>query len=327
MVLSTDQPLVSIREYYNEAYIDTNNSRSITRHLPEYIKGNITLLTSSTAFDLLIIHTDNDLNTVYAYEFLWEDQTKKQSSLSTWIFRNPILYSFFRDDLLYIVTQNGLNFEFEVVTLDITANVPNVPYPIMLDGKIIFSTVHTSITNTLGSTDNLIFVQGKGCPFPGLQAETTSITSSTITFLHDMQGGTVIGGHKYLSRYQPTLPYIKDRDGVSVGTGKLVVREFLVQYIDTGYFAYSISSPFLDTFTDSFNARILDDPDNLIGEQPIIDGVFSLPYREDVSKTTLEINSDSHLPFTINIIEWKGQYIKKGTRMPQNQGYGLPGRY
>jgi hypothetical protein len=204
-------------------------------------------------------------------------------------------------------------------------------YGVQLDGRVIVPGVTTSTPNVWNTStnpsDTLIFVQADGCPFPGMEAEVTSVTPDTITFLRDMGGGTVVGGHTYFSRYQPTLPYIKDRDHEVVGTGKLVVKEFRVNYVDTGYFGFTVSGPFITSFSDSFQARTVDDSDDIVGVQPIITGMYQIPYREDVSKTVLEINSNSHLPFTITNIEWKGQYIKKGTRMPDYQGLGLPGRY
>ncbi|HXB13648.1 MAG TPA: hypothetical protein VNZ45_16795 [Bacteroidia bacterium] len=321
-----------IREFYNDPILDTDNSRPVTQHCLQYLKGSCTLLTSSTTFDLLLVHTDNDPTRIFAYEFYWEGQNKSQSSWSTWIFRDPVLYSYIINDKVFIFCQNTVTNQIYMEAIDLD-NQPTLTldYGVQLDGRIIVNGATTAIANpwnvTTNPNDQLIFVQADGCPHPGLEAEVDSITSNTITFHRNMNGGTIVGGHAYKSRYQPTLPYIKDRDHEAVGTGILVVREFRVNYVDTGFFGYTVSGPYIETATGTFEGRIINDPDNVLGIQPIVSGMYQIPYREDVSKTVLEINSSSHLPFTITNIEWKGQYIKKGTRMPDYQGLGLPGRY
>lgn len=303
-----------IREFFNDSNLDINDARPITQHIIKYIEGQCTRLSSSTTFDLLLVSTDADSKVLYAYEYIWIGQDKKQSSWSKWIFNNPILYTFFREDIVYILTLRNNQLSLEKMDLGV-ANTDGLIYPIMLDSRVSVQNVVTSFTNPLNITTGIIVVQGAGCPNPGLIAEIASLTSGTIVLEDSMLNGTVHVGEQYLSRYKPTLPFVKDRDGIAIGTGHLIVSKFLVNYVKTGYFGYSIISPFADTYNDYFSGKILNSPEDLIGEQSIVSGQYIVPFREPVDISELEINSETHLPFTITDIEWKGQYIKKGQRI------------
>ena len=312
-----------IREFFNDTNVDSNDARPITQHILKYIKGQTTQLISSTSFDLLLVRTNYDLHDMYAYEYIWIGEEKKQASWSKWIFRNPIHYAFFRGERIYIISE--VNEEFILECLDLGyQNEDDLTYPIMLDGKTQIDAVETQFINPLDSDDedDIVFVQSYGCPNPGLEAEVSTIYSNVVTLVEDMNGGRLVGGHRYLSRYKPTLSYIKDREGRAIGTGNLIISKFYVNYIKTGHIEYTVTSKYTNGFgdeflgfTDYFSGRIIDDPDNIVGQPSLVSGKWIVPFREPIDTADCEIHSQSHLPFTITDIEWLGQYTKKGRRV------------
>ncbi len=308
-----------IREFFNEAYIDTNNSRPTTQHVLQYLKGRATLLTSSTTFDLLLVHTDDNQTILYAHEYLWVDSIKKQASWSKWIFRNPVLHSVIHNQIVYLFCNNNGTMELETLDFNVQPEI-FLTYPVMLDGKKTVSAIIDTIPNTFGVTTGLVVIQSSGCPNPGIPAEILSVSSSYIVLKKSMNSGTVIVGVKFMSRYQPTLPFVRDSsyrgEMIAVGTGKLTFREFRINYINTGYIGYTVTSAFAPPSSSFFDGKTIGDPNAIIGVPSILNGIYQIPFRETSTNAVLEINSDSHLPFTIQDIEWKGQYIKKGTRIP-----------
>ena len=167
----------------------------------------------------------------------------------------------------------------------------------------------------LDSEDDIVFVQSYGCPNPGLEAEVDTIYSNVVTLVEDMNGGRLVAGHRYLSRYKPTLSYIKDREGRAIGTGNFIISKFYVNYIKTGHIEYTVTSKYTNGFTDYFSGRIIDDPDNIVGQPSLVSGKWIVPFREPIDTADCEIHSQSHLPFTVTDIEWLGQYTKKGRRV------------
>jgi hypothetical protein len=111
------------------------------------------------------------------------------------------------------------------------------------------------------------------------------------------------------------MPYVKDQDGVVIGTAKLRVKEFLVTLKDTGYIAGKVITPYGDSEPEEFGARIIGDVSDVIGSPALTNDVFSLPVREEVKSSEVVFYTDSYLPMTLLDVEWVGQFNKRGKRI------------
>lgn len=308
-----------IREFYTEGSQDINDSRPITQHVLKYLEGRIDLMASSSNFDVLLAQTDGDDTKLYVYEYIWQDQEKLQSSWSTWIMPNPVAYAFFVESVIYIVSKVGNNYVLEKLDLDIQ-NDAGLTYQVKLDRRrSVTGVTDTIVIDDTLVYDDLLFVQGEDCPHPGLRVlvDEYDVGTSTVTLKDDMDGGTVIYGQKYMSKFQPTMPFVKDSDGVQVGTGSLVISKFYVNYQQSGGFYARKFSPYREDAGVYFSGRIVGDPETVIGEAPIRDGSFVIPFRDNSKYAELEIYTDTHEPLTVMDLEWAGQYNKKGQRITQ----------
>jgi len=310
-----------IREFYTEGSQDINDSRPITQHVLKYIPGKVNNLASTSNFDMLVVQTDSDERYLYAYEYIWLGDQKAQSSWSRWATPNQIKHFFFVESVIYVISQIGEEYVLEKMDLNIQNDV-ELNYQVLLDRRVSVENVDTTIVQPLPDMpdiEDMVFVQGEGCPNPGLRVLVDNYDegTATITLADDMEGGTVICGQRYMSLYTPTMPMVKDQDNVKIGTGNLIVSKFLVNYRETGYIAAQVRSPYRDTVQLSFSGYTVGNPNNLIGEAPIQDGTFVLPFRDNVENAEIDLYSDSHLPMTIMDIEYIGQYTKKGRRIAQ----------
>lgn len=118
-----------------------------------------------------------------------------------------------------------------------------------------------------------------------------------------MDGGDIIFGRKYSSRYIPTTPFVRDQNNVKIGSGKLVIKQFVIHFEKTGYFEAYITDNFGYEATVEYNGRVLGSPINVIGEPAIADGSYLIPYKKNADTSTLELRSDSHMPFYFTEIE------------------------
>lgn len=307
---------VGLREFFTEGGEDINDSRSITQHVLQYINGNPTQLVSTTNFNKLIVRTDADAGTVYIYEYVWLDRQKAQSSWSTWTFSRDVQHMFFVDNLLYLITKEGTSYEMYTLDLDDTPDV-GPGYRVMLDELIVETGVTTtfSVPYSIDDIDNYVAVQGTGCPTPGMRAPIASYSSGTVTLSETVSGGTIHFGRKFTSRYIPTSPFVRDQNGVKIGSGKLVIKQYVVHFDDTGYFKAIVTDEYGYSAEVEYNGRVLGSPDNVIGEPSIVDGSHAIPYKKNADNSTLEIQSDSHLPLSMLEMEWIGQWRKKGRRI------------
>lgn len=303
-----------IKEFYAEGVDDVNDSRPITQHVSQYIPGTVRQLASTSNFDNLIVLSSDDQRKMYIYEYLWVDDAKAQSSWSTLIMPHPVVFCTFDQNVLYIVMNDNGRHYLNKMELS-PVNDTGLTYIVHLDNKVTIPGVTTTINLPYSSTGRqLVAVQGAGCPEPGMALEVVW-SGNTGTMTRSMGGGSVIVGERYLSRYKPTMPMVKDRNNVKLGTGRLTLKRFLVQLKDTGFVKAIISSRFRDVHSKLFSGRIIGDPDNQVGRPAIASTAFGVRVGLDADACELELQSDSHMPWSVSDIEWVGQWTKRGKRI------------
>lgn len=307
-----------VQEFFTAGSEDVNDARSVTSHVLQYLQGSAVQLASTTNFTKLVVRTDDDPRVVYVYEYIWINTEKVQSAWHKWKFTTDIEHMFFDDSVLYAVVREGT--EYSLVSLDLD-NTPDagVGYRVMLDNKHTSTGVHSALTipyTLSGTVDDYVAVQGVGCPNPGLTIPLTSIVGSTVNLSISMGGGgTVYFGAKYLSKVIPTQPFVRDREGNKVDSGKLTVKKFVAHFADTGYLKAMISDDHGYAAEVEYTGRVLGDPDNLLGEAVVQSGTFDIPFKKNTDAATLEIRSDSHLPLSLLVLSWIGQWKNKGKQI------------
>lgn len=311
-----------IREFYTEGAADINDSRAITQHVLKYIEGGVSHMASTSNFDTLLVQAE-DKTKLYVYEYIWLDDRKAQSSWSRWTLPSEVQYFFFIESDIYIISKISNNYVLEKLDLNAQFDT-SMEYQVKLDRKVYHENVDFTITNPIPHKTNLtgvVFVQGEGCPYPGMRASVASFNSgtNTVTFTDDMEGGTVIAGLSYRSAYRPSMPLVKDQDGVKIGTGRLVVSKLFVNCRESGEMDAKIISPYRDDQVMHFSGRVVGSPISLIGEPAIVDTTYTISFRDNVDNGEIELYTESHTPLTIMDIEWVGQYTKRGQRVTQGE--------
>lgn len=303
-----------VREFYTESASDANNSSSITSHITEYITGRAKQLANSSNFDLLMTLTSASDTEAYVYQYVTMEQKRVQAAWSKWIFRNPMEYIFFVDNLLYMVQYNATLGQYELHSMSLDRSTETgVGYQIYLDAKCQHSDVHTSVTAP--EADKRVYVQGAGCPNPGMLAVPESCTATVAVFSRDMQGGTVHSGFKYTSKFSPTRPYVRDGDKMPITTADLKLSKWNVTFNDSGAFTAVVTNRYKEDTRQDFSARIMGDINNIIGNEPIYSDNLIVPVRENAEYCDLILECEEHTPLFITQMDWTGTYIKRGSRL------------
>jgi hypothetical protein len=311
-----------MREFFADGNVEINDSRPIGQHVKKYIAGKAFCLTASSNYEILLVHADANKRDVFVYQYIWNDNEKVQSAWHKWTFQYPIVYSFFDEELVYMVQQVGQEHHLLRMSLDIQETA-GVPYPVFLDQRFDVFDVYEAFTLPYDymHDDPLVFVQGENCPTPGLVAKPRSIVFSevenayVVTLDRNMDGGSLLCGSRFKSRYVPTMPFVKDSDGVAIATGKLRIRSLLVSVARTGHIAGRVLSEYEQFEPVEFNGRIVGQINNQVGEQPLSDDTFTMPFRQNARYAEVEFYTETHLPMTMLDIEWVGQYTKRGRRI------------
>lgn len=311
----------AIREFFTEGGTEINDSRPVTQHAKEYIVGTAKHLACSSNYDMLLVHTDTDRNVVYVYQYIWADQEKVLSAWHKWEFPYEVVYSFFDEDMIYSVHKIAGQYYLVRLPLDVQ-NDADLEYPVHLDYRFDITSITDNFTLPYAwmNSNQLVAVQATGCPTPGLPARIKAVTGTTVQLKRSMNGGNLIAGLRYQSEYSPTLPFVKDADGVVIGTGSLRLSHFMLSLSKTGKMYGQALTKYGDGPVVTYTARTVGDVDNLVGEEAITDGKFIMPFRLDVEQADVLFYTDSHTPMTILDIEYKGQYNKKGRRITGTGG-------
>lgn len=306
-----------IKEFYTDQDVDINASRPITAHCTQYLKGPIKHLATSTNFDMLLAQTSEDSGTVYLYEYIWINEEKRQSAWSKWIFdKQKVRYFYFDNDQIIFVIEDPDGFILiERIQLDRPDD--GVGFQVHLDNKMYIKDVNFNlvIPNELQAFDNFIFVQGDGCPDPGLEVTMESFDGLAGVTQHDMLGGTVIVGTPYTSFTKFTKPVIRDADGRAVSTITLSVHHFEVITHSTGYMEAVTTSLYHDDTVYSNTGWIIDSAQNALSIEPVISQTWVIPFMQDVDLANLTLRTDRYTPMRITQISWKGNLIKQGQHL------------
>lgn len=311
-----------MREFFAEGGTEINDSRPISQHVKQYVVGKVRNLTASSNYDTLIVQTDQSGTDLYVYQYIWADNEKVQSSWSKWLLAHNIVHSFFDEELVYMIQQIGTEFYLLRMSLDVQDST-GIDYPAFLDQRFDVFDAYEAFTLPYDymHLDDLVVVQCTNCPNPGLTVPIKSIVWSgslkayVVTLKKNMLGGDLLVGTRFKSRYVPTMPVVKDQDGVAIATGKLRLRALLASLNKTGHIAGQVKSRYGDGPVVQYNGRTVGSVDNIVGVQTLSNSTFTMPFRQNAQLAEVEFFTESHLPMTMLDIEWVGQYSKRGRRI------------
>ncbi len=304
-----------IKEFFSSDEIASNGADNITETLSKYIDGDIDLIATSTNFNTALIHTDHvgSEHILWVYKYLWEGIEKKQSSMSKWTFPLDITYAFWDNETIFLVMRDGN--DYVLASMDMDFAVHAVGFTPTLDRQVDL-TADASFQVT-ADFDNAVFVQHTGCANPGSQVTETGQTGSgpyVYTFDEAVvpENAIVVAGLVYDQYVEPTMPFVRDRNGQPVIDNKLVVTEFMVVFEDSGTIASLMTSKYRanETFS-NLKAITVGDVEDVL-QIGIRSGDFRIPWGENSEWSQLRLTSTGIRPMSILEIEWRGQAFKRG---------------
>lgn len=305
-----------MREFYTEGSTDINDTRNITQHVDSYLKGNVFHISGSANYNILLGHTTDDLKTVSVYKYLWTDTEKVQSAWSRWTFKHDVVYSFFDQHRIFLVMKVGNDYFLHRLSLELDL-FAGTKFSIHMDGM--FDVPNCGKQFTLPyphyTMDDIIVVQGVGCPHPGSTTRVQSIVGNVVTLDRDMQGGNAVVGYKFRSSFQPSMPVVKDSDGVVVQNAELTVDAFYLNCNEVSDVVSDIISEYFDTLTQEHSARIIGDPSNKVGAPLVRKSAVNIPFMDRADLAQIEFSVDGPYPLTIQDLSWTGSYTKNGRRI------------
>jgi len=311
-----------IREFYTDSFTDTKRARPVTDHVDEYIGGTAKQLATSTNKNQLLVRAE-DPKVIYVYNWLWQGEDRVQSSWSQWIMDGDVQYIAYDNDVIYILIERQGKLELESIETG-DPDDRGLTFSARLDRR--FEATATKVAGQWTmqlpydyAGENLALVRGEGCFDSGVTI-TFNRVGRQISIEEDLapEGTTevsVIGGIRYNMVYQPTMPYIKDRNGKVIDTDRLIINDVNINYEKTGLTRIVVENDWGVTRNYEFNGRAIGGFSNIIGFAPIRPGNYSFPIRQESERISFKLITDSHLPFQLRDMEWRGRFTQRGRRV------------
>lgn len=284
--------------------------------IDKYLAGGVTELLSVTGSpSMLFLRTTGAQNSVYAFAYLDKQDGRKMDSWSRWDFNaalGPVIgVSSVPDGVLaFHLRKADNNYTYVVADLCPTVTgLSNEPY---LDSQREYSVVSAgSGSVTVASSD-----QWAGAfDTRSTRRLTGAVLSGVPALLTAYPGepGLRVGALQVAS-FSPTNPFMRDGKDKAIMSGRLTIGKFIVAFKESTGFTWTIDYRDAVTSSVTFNGRILGDPDNLVGIEPISTGQHSLPVGREARQFDLTISARRWFPFTVTALEWSGQFFNRVNR-------------
>lgn len=318
-----------IREGFIDTSTATLSAPEITVHVPSYITGEITHLISAINYDTLFVLADGAPNTVWLYKWYIENDEKKQSAWSSWVFPTgtSVLSGGYMDGSVYLLLERSTGVFIERVRLDSAHVDTGLSFSARLDRKAIVTGTYDAGNDWTTWTipydiTGLTMVGVYGSSFTGragFQMPTLTVVNAsagTVRLAGNWSAGSCIFGVRYTYTYELSTIYLPDdrKPGSFVTEGRLQLKNVIFNYMDTGYFRVSVTVEGRDPITYTFTPNVVGQS-LVVGTPQLKTGQFRVPVQGRNTASTIQITSDSHYPCSILSFDWEGEFTMRSRRV------------
>lgn len=324
----------SIKEFYAvQDVTNVKNAQDVTSHVPSYIPNGVYRMMSSTTENILLVLTEGQEDTVYAYKYLFTEEQRVQTSWSHWTLGagSVVLGGGFIGATLYLMVQRGAGVSLEKMLFTYnTKDYPEEPYRVFMDRKVVTDVIPTVNYNSVYDTTSLDIQGLYGEVLPNetygivgvdgvfRQFTTDQIVNGVVTLDGRWDGQKVVVGELFNFKIQLSEQMLKTTDerGTRSDTeGRLQLRSMWLNYVDSGYFQVIVEHVDKETYTYDMTARILGSGHNLLGSMPVETGQFKFPIQELASNTKIYVESNYPSPVALIGAGWEGNYYRRSERL------------
>lgn len=293
-----------------------NTLESINNVTPRYIRGEIIGMTASANAKFLGVHTNDPAvsNTIFVYNFLWENNQKVQAAWHRWTFPDPIEHVHTRNNIVYVWTRYDGSTWLTALKLDKPID-DAIGYHITADYLLNVDTTETIVMprpdyEFIASADGTVYAKGS-------RITPLSVTASGDNWVYVLPSGIpddVVGGVPIPLELRPNRPFPVDWRGNKKFSDKLVIQKFVIDYEQSGSLTAFMDSVWRNdgVLTEIVGNRTIpaaNDPEDSF-QTAVKDGSLEVPWGEESKLANLVIKAETMKPINIVEIRWFGQAYK-----------------
>lgn len=318
-----------VLEYYAKENQTGDEMDDITEAVPEYIPGSIAFMTASPRMRLLAVNSYAEPDTLYIYKYYWASGQKVQNAWGKWVFTDctKIHWAGFLDNYLYLMIERPDGMHLEKIQTDENVFRNAADFNAHIDRRTEISGAHMDYDPV---TDRTIVVLPYGTTlipecisFEGdvreFRHSVTKINSTQFYVYGDITGADkVIAGIPYEFSYTFSRQYLRkpSRTGQSlVLEGRLQLRYMSLEYHNTAYFKFTVTTPGRDPIETVFEGRLTGQEQTLAGQAAFASGTKRIPLMANAAEVELKITNDSPYASAFGAAEWQAMYQPKSQRV------------
>ena len=312
-----------IREYFIDFTNEVNDATEVTAHVPQYIPGEVTKLTSSSNEDMLVCLSDTETKNMYVYRYYWQGNEKLMSSWSVWKFDADILDCEFLGSKLYVLFErtDGVYLETLNLSTDTSVGVMEDKTPVLLDRRI-------KLSQATASQDTVAEIPYYSGSSPHLPSNIVYVTDNARkiaetdvnAYIAAHVDNVVYVGIPFTFKYEFSKFTYKQNE-VPIQTAKLQLRNLNLLYNDSGYFTFNVDlAPYnlvvnagsnqtqtikpRKQYQKIFNGFITNV--SSVDKYTLLSGTFKGSIFSNASNCKVSLTNDEYLPCAFQSAEWEG---------------------
>jgi hypothetical protein len=284
--------------------------------IDRYIAGGVTEMLSATGSpSLLFMRTNQSPNSLYVFAYLDKPDGRKMDAWSRWDFNaalgSIVGFSNVTDGIVTVSLRVGAGSRVYAVAdfCPVITGLSTRPY---LDSVREYSLVSPGTGSVSLSSGE---AWAGAFDFRSTRRLTGTLLPSIATLQTNYPGepGLMVGAVQAAS-FTPTSPFMRDGKDKAILSGRLTVSKLVMAFKNSTGFAWSLTYRD-EVVTDvTFNGRILGDPTNVIGIEPIATGQHNIPVGRETRQYDLTISARRWYPLTVTALEWSGQFFNRVQR-------------
>nr|BAR36672.1 tail tubular protein B [uncultured Mediterranean phage uvMED] len=293
-----------VREYFLDISTETSDAQEVTAHVPEYIKGNIVQLASSSNEDILLALGNTDKKNLYVYKYFWSGSEKLQSSWSTWTFDGEVLSMSILGSDVFLLIKRSSKLYLEKLTLstDPASLIMDDSQSVHLDRRVELKT---------GGLTSIPYADATGVQYV---VETGKIITQSDVSAQLALSKSVFAGIPFTFKYRVSEQVYKQNE-VTVEIARLQIRNMSFNYSETGFFEVVVTplpSSGRVARTNTFSGVIVGS--TVLNKQTLQSGTFRVPVLSKSDNVIIEIQNNKHLPSRLQSAEYEGFLVVRSPR-------------
>ena len=338
-----------IREFTVNQSTDNYDSNEITEHIPAYIPKNIRLLKGTASEDVLAVVSDDELGSIYMYNYFWSNNQKVLSAWSKFEIEGEILgLEFIESDMYLVVARDN---QTHLLTLPLNAgrvaadkflsnaNVDFGNLNVLLDERFEARCVagNTQISVKIGSfpptwsglSYQMPYKLAAGSPLPAPSYRFITDDGDIFNVTYNLGVWRIIGSaptstiYGYVGRVYD-MKYKFSKQLFKAGSGKaptpsaassLLLRNGTVFFDRTNSFQIKVETSGRPTVVSDYSS-LTDPTSEIVSNVSLGDGFFRYPIYSKAKNTEITIENNGPFDSKFNSAEFES-FVK-----PRSSRYG-----